>query len=85
MKPLNRRLLIEILNKEEETSGAFFVPREDKTPSEFSFGKVLDCADDCSSDLTSKKVVFTTFGLETVKAGSKEYNFIGENHLICWE
>jgi len=83
MKPLNRRLLIEVLNQEEETSGAFFIPQEDKRPDEFLFGKVLDCADDCSSNLVGKKVVFTTFGLETVKVGSKEYTFIGENHLIC--
>tara|TARA_Y100000310_G_C20217280_1_gene594097 strand:+ start:320 stop:577 length:258 start_codon:yes stop_codon:yes gene_type:complete len=85
MKPLNRRLLIEVLNQEEETSGAFFVPQEDKTPSEFSFGKVLDCADDCSTDLVGKRVVFTTFGIEKVTSANREYNFIGENHLICWE
>ena len=85
MKPLNRRLLIEILNQEEESSGAFFVPQSQAAPQEFTFGKVIDCATDCSSDLVGKKVVFTTFGLETVTAGSKEYYFIGENHLVCWE
>jgi len=85
MKPLNRRLLIEVLSQEEESSGAFFIPQQEAVPAEFSFGTVLDCADDCSADLTGKKVIFTTFGLETVKAASKEYNFIGENHLVCWE
>ena len=85
MKPLNRRLLIEVLNQQEETNGAFFVPQDKKAPDEFTFGKVLACASDCSTDLTGKKVIFFTVGLETIKVASKEYNFIGENHLICWE
>ena len=85
MKPLNRRLLIEVLNQEEERSGSFFVPQEKKAPNEFTIGKVLDCAADCITDLKGKKVIFTTFGLETVKAGTKEYNFIVENHLVCCE
>ena len=83
MKPLNRRLLIEVLNQEEEQSGAFFVPQTDKTPDEYTVGVVLECADDCSSDLAGKKVVFTTFGMETITFDGKQYNFIGENHLIC--
>ena len=71
MKPLNRRLLIEVLNQEEEQSGAFFV------------ATVVDCATDCTLDLTGKKIVFTTFGMETITLDGKQYNFIGENHLIC--
>ena len=59
MKPLNRRLLIEVLNQEEEQSGAFFVPQTEKTPDEYTVGIVLDCAADCNSDLTGNKVVFT--------------------------
>jgi co-chaperonin GroES (HSP10) len=85
MKPLNRRLLIEVLNPEEESSGAFFVPQEEKQRPEFSFGRVIACADDCSRDLAGSKVVFTTFGLESVTIASTEYSFIGENHLVCWE
>jgi len=85
MKPLNRRLLIKVLTREEESAGAFFVPPSDNTPEEFSFGKVLACAADCTTDLVGKKVVFTTFGLERVTTGVTEYTFIGENHLICWE
>jgi len=85
LKPLNRRLLIEVLNQEEEQSGAFFVPQAEKAPEEYSVGKVLDCADDCQLNLAGTKVVFTTFGLETIRLDGKEYNFIGENHLICAE
>tara|TARA_B100000131_G_scaffold29154_1_gene27372 strand:- start:261 stop:518 length:258 start_codon:yes stop_codon:yes gene_type:complete len=85
MKPLNRRLLIEVLNQAEETSGAFYVPQGEQKLPEFSFGRVVACAEDCSRDLTGSKVVFTTFGLETVTISSEEYNFIGENHLVCWE
>ena len=83
MKPLNRRLLIEVLNQEEEQRGAFFVPQTEKTPAEYTVGVVLDCAADCNSDLTGNKVVFTTFGMETITLDGKQYNFIGENHLIC--
>ena len=83
MKPLNRRLLIEVLNQEEEQSGSFFVPQTDKTPEEYTVATVVDCATDCTLDLTGKKVVFTTFGMETITLDGKQYNFIGENHLIC--
>jgi len=83
MKPLNRRLLIEVLNQEEEQSGAFFVPQTDKAPDEYTVAKVLDCATDCALDLTGKKVVFTTFGMETIMLDGEKYSFIGENHLIC--
>ena len=83
MKPLNRRLLIEVLNQEEQSSGAFFVPQEKKVPNEFTIGIVIDCADDCASDLRGKKVVFTTYGIETIKIGAEELSFIGENHLVC--
>jgi len=85
MKPLNRRLLIEVLNQEEESSGAFFVPQEKKAQSEFTIGMVVDSADDCTSDLKGKKVVFTTFGIETVKVGVQEFSFIGESHVVCCE
>jgi len=85
MKPLNRRLLIEVLNQEEEQSGAFFVPQAEKPPEEYTVGHVIECSTDCRLDLAGKKVVFTTFGLETVKYDGKDYNFIGENHLICVE
>jgi co-chaperonin GroES (HSP10) len=83
MKPLNRRLLIEVI-KEEAQQGAFFVPTEEKT-SEFSLAKVLACADDCSEDLSGKTVVFHAFGTEEVRKGGSTYTFIGENHLICVE
>tara|TARA_R110000744_G_scaffold246461_1_gene362962 strand:+ start:327 stop:584 length:258 start_codon:yes stop_codon:yes gene_type:complete len=85
MKPLNRRLLIEVLNQEEEQSGSFFVPQTEKTPDEYTVGKVIACAEDCKSDLVGKKVIFTTFGMETVVLSGSEYTFIGENHLICAE
>ena len=83
MKPLNRRLLIEVLNQEEEQSGAFFVPQTDKAPEEYTVATVLACATDCVTDLTGEKVVFTTFGMETITLDGKQYSFIGENHLIC--
>ena len=85
MKPLNRRLLIEVLNQEEEQSGAFFVPKTEKIPDEYTVGSVLASADDCTLDLVGKKVFFTTFGMETVVHNGDEYIFVGENHLICSE
>ncbi|MEK9695272.1 MAG: hypothetical protein VW270_05875 [Candidatus Poseidoniales archaeon] len=83
MKPLNRRLLIEVL-EEEPQQGAFFVPTEEKVE-EFSVAKVVSCADDCSRDLTGKVVVIHSFGIEKVKVKGVTYTFIGENHLVCVE
>jgi len=83
MKPLNRRLLIEVI-KEKKKEGVFFVPVEEQA-AEFLTARVIACADDCSSDLTDKKIVFHAFGMETVKVEGHEYIFIGENHLICVE
>ena len=83
MKPLNRRLLIEIINKEAQ-QGSFFVPVEDKVE-EFQTAKVVSTAEDCSLDLTGKKVIFHAYGIEKVRTGGKNYIFIGENHLICVE
>ena len=83
MKPLNRRLLIEVIEEEPE-QGAFFVPVEEKVE-EFLAAKVLACAEDCTNDLTGKSVVIHSFGREEVTVKGKKYTFIGENHLICVE
>ena len=81
MKPLNRRLLIEVIEEEPE-QGAFFVPIEEKVE-EFLAAKVIACATDCTNDLTGKSVVIHSFGREEVTVRGKKYTFIGENHLIC--
>jgi len=83
MKPLNRRLLIEVI-EEEPQQGAFFVPVEEKVE-EFLLAKVIACAEDCANDLTGKTVVIHAFGREEVTVKGKKYTFIGENHLICVE
>ena len=83
MKPLNRRLLIEVI-EEEPQQGAFFVPTEEKIE-EFLTAKVIDCAEDCTNDLTGRTVVVHSFGKEEVTVGGSKYTFIGENHLICVE
>ncbi len=83
MKPLNRRLLIEVI-KEEPEQGAFFVPTEERVE-EFLTAKVLTCAKDCTNDLAGKTVVVHSFGREEVTVKGKKYTFIGENHLICVE
>jgi len=81
MKPLNRRLLIEVI-KEVPREGSFFVPKEEK-PQEFVAAKVISCASDCSQDLTGKRVVIHAFGVEEVTIDGETYTFIGESHLIC--
>jgi co-chaperonin GroES (HSP10) len=81
MKPLNRRLLIEVI-EEEPQQGAFFVPVEEKVE-EFLPAKVIACAEDCKEDLSGKTVVIHAFGREEVTVKGKRYTFIGENHLIC--
>ena len=83
MKPLNRRLLIEVI-EEDPQQGAFFVPVEEKVE-EFLPAKVVACAEDCANDLTGKTVVIHAFGREEVAVKGKRYTFIGENHLICVE
>ena len=83
MKPLNRRLLIEVIEEEPE-QGAFFVPVEEKIQ-EFLTAKVIACAENCSEDLSGKTVVFHSYGKEEVSVRGKRYIFIGENHLICVE
>ena len=83
MKPLNRRLLIEV-TEEAPQQGAFFVPVEEKVE-EFLTARVIACADDCATDLAGKTVVIHSFGKEEVIVKGKAYTFIGENHLICVE
>ena len=83
MKPLNRRLLIEVIEEEPE-QGAFFVPVEEKVE-EFLVAKVIACATDCTNDLTGKSVVIHSYGREEVTVRGKKYTFIGENHLVCVE
>jgi co-chaperonin GroES (HSP10) len=83
MKPLNRRLLIEVI-EEEPQEGAFFVPAEERVE-EFLTAKVISCADSCTTDLTGKTVVIHSFGREEVTIKGRKYTFIGETHLICVE
>ncbi len=83
MKPLNRRLLIEVI-EEEPQQGAFFVPVEEKVE-EFLLAKVIACAEDCKQDLSGRKIIFQTYGTEEVTIKGKRHTFISENHLICVE
>jgi len=83
LKPLNRRLLIEII-EEEPQQGTFFVPVEEKVE-DFLTARVISCADDCTNDLTGKTVVIHSFGREQVTVRGQTHTFIGENHLICVE
>ena len=83
MKPLNRRLLIEII-KEEPKQGVFFVPTEEKIE-EYAVAKVISCAENCTEDLTGKTVVIHSFGTEEVMVKGQRYTFVGESHLICVE
>jgi co-chaperonin GroES (HSP10) len=83
MKPLNRRLLIKVM-EEEPQQGTFFVPAEDKIE-EFLTAKVIACADDCTNELTGKTVVIHSFGVEEVTVKGVKYIFIGESNLICVE
>ena len=83
MKPLNRRLLIEVI-EEEPQQGAFLVPVEEKVE-EFMPAKVIACAEDCANDLAGKTVVIHSFGKEEVVVKGKRYTFVGENHLVCVE
>ena len=83
MKPLNRRLLIEVI-EEDPQQGAFFVPVEEKVE-EFLPARVVACAEDCTTDLTGHTVVIHSFGREEVVVKGKRYTFVGENHLICVE
>ncbi len=69
MKPLNRRLLIEVI-EEEPQQGAFFVPVEEKVE-ELLTVRVVACADDCADDLTGKTVVVHAFGKEEVVVKGK--------------
>ena len=66
MKPLNRRLLIEVI-EEEPQQDAFFVPVEEKVE-EFLPAKVVACAEDCATDLTGKTVAvsYTHLTLPTI-------------------
>jgi co-chaperonin GroES (HSP10) len=81
MKPLNRRLLIEVI-KEAPREGSFFVPKEEK-PQDFVAAKVICCASDCSEDLTDKKVIVHAFGVEKIIFEGQDYTFIGESNLVC--
>ena len=83
MKPLNRRLLIEVI-EEDSHAGAFLVPKEE-TRSEFIIARVVGCADDCSADLTGQRVVLHAFGIEEVMVGGTQYVFVGESHLVGWD
>ena len=81
MKPLNRRLLIEV-QEEDLQQGTFFVPAEERVE-EFLTAWVVACADDCTTNLAGKTVVIHSFGREEVTVKGKKYTFSGENHRIC--
>ena len=81
MKPLNRRLLIEVTEEAPE-EGAFFVPVEEKVE-EFLTARVVASADACTADLTCRTLALHSFGKEEVIIKGKKYIFIGESHLIC--
>ena len=81
MRPLNRRLLIEVIDNEPQ-QGAFFIQTEEKLQ-EFLVARVISYASDCVEDMTDKTVIFHSFGKEEVTLGSDKYVFIGENHLVC--
>ena len=84
MKPLNRRLLIEV-TEEAPQQGAFFVPVEEKIE-EFLTAKVIACAEDCTTDLSGKIVVIVWFShcaKVSAYVSSKESLKISTNSSLC--
>ena len=82
--PLNRHILIEIIDEEEEKNDSLVVLPTDyiKPQSPYLKGKVVDIAEDCRISLNvGDIVVFERRVLHSVKILSETYYLVLENYI----
>jgi len=82
MRPVNRRLLVELFEEEEE-SPLFILPEDFQEKSHRSY-KVLATARDCNMDLKVGEIVIAhTSDPEAITFEGKEHLLLLENHVVC--
>lgn len=82
MRPVNRRLLVELFEEEEETP-VFILPEDFQEKSHRSY-KILATANDCSMDLKVGEIVVAhTSDPERIVFEGNEHLLLLENRVVC--
>ena len=83
MKPINRYLLIEKKEAEEEKELVLLPEGYNKKKDDHEIVKVLDVADNCATGIKpDQNVVVQSNMVEEIKVGTKSYCLILENYVL---
>ena len=82
--PINRYLLVEQEEQQEENQSTILIPDIVAKMSDFSLVKLLAVAPDCEkfNGEVGQTLVVNTKMIESVKIKDEEFNIILENHVI---
>ena len=83
-KPVNRMILVEVLQEQQDDSTGILVPKGYKDINPHSTARVVSVSPGCTIDVREgSEIVFETSVLEEVKTKGKVYSFVSENYVVC--
>mgnify|MGYP003653491306 CR=1 FL=1 len=85
-KPCNRHLVVDPLDPEnqDKEASAILLPEEYSNLPIYGQGRVLAQSADCTVDvIVGEIVVYQNSMLEEIDVGTKKYNLILENYILC--
>ena len=84
IKPWNRRLLVEVLIKEEDDSTTILVPENYKPILDRHVtAKVLATSEGGSAELLNSKIVVESSGVEEIIIAGVSHYLVLENYVVC--
>jgi co-chaperonin GroES (HSP10) len=86
LKPWNRRLLVEMIETDDEQTSSILVPEDYKPKHECDYhvpARVLACASDATQSLTGKRVILQSNGIEEFKVNDEMHYLVLENYVVC--
>jgi len=83
-KPVNRMILVEVIQEQQAEPGGILVPKGYKDINPHSTARVVSVSPGCTIDVREgSEIVFETSVLEEVKTKGKVYSFVSENYVVC--
>lgn len=83
IKPWNRRLLVEMLAKEEDTATILVPDNYKPMMDRHVTAKVVGVSDDGTAELLNSKVVVESTGVEEIIIAGASHYLVLENYVVC--
>jgi co-chaperonin GroES (HSP10) len=83
IKVHNKRVLVQLVEKEQKEKGFFLMPETAEDKSEWTLALAIDVAREEDAHLVDRMVLFPTHMLETFEHGGETFHFVQENYIVA--